>query len=90
MRKDIIQEQLYVTFVNDTMLKSNGKVQIESHCMDNMVYDRNKDTTVTTDIIQDQQDVTFVDEEMLKSNEKTEIEFTPQIMLARTGIKKLM
>ena len=70
MTKDIFQEQPYVTFVNDEMIKINEKAQIESHCMDTMGYDGNKDTKVTTDIIQDQPDVTFADEEMLKSNEK--------------------
>ena len=55
-----------------------------------MGYDGNKDTKVTADIIQDQPDVTFVDKEMLKSIEKTQLEFTAQIMLAQTGIKKLM
>ena len=64
------------------MLKSNEKAQIESHCMDKLGYYRNKDTKVTTDIIQDHPDVTF-------ANEATQIEFTAQIMIAQTGIKKL-
>ena len=72
------------------MLKSNEKAKIESHCTDNMGYNGNTDTKVTTDIIQDQPDVTLADEEMLKSNEKTQIEFTAQIMLDWMGTKKLM
>ena len=90
MSKDIIQEQPLVTFVNDKMLKSNEKAQIESHCMKNMGYNGNKDTKVTADIIRDQPDVTFADEEMLKSNEKTQTKFTAQKMLAWTEIKKLV
>ena len=44
--KDTIQEQPYVTFANEEMLKSNEKILIESHHTNTVSYNSNKDTDV--------------------------------------------
>ena len=64
---------------NEEMLKSNEKTQIESHCIDNVSYNGNKDNQVTKDIIQEQPDVPFANEEMLKGMKKQEQNLTTQI-----------